>query len=504
MATLNIVKRMRNIMRMDKGVSGDAQRIEQMVWLFFLKVYDAQEEEWEYKAHKTKTSFSSIIPEKYRWRNWAHSRDEEGKAINDALTGDALLAFLNELFVALKNVPVTPDTPLRQALVRAVFADLNQYMKDGTLLRQLVDVVDEIDFSDAEDRHLFGDIYEGLLKDLQAAGPAGEFYTPRALTDFIVERLKPVLGEVFGDLAAGTCGFAVSHIKAVEGQMKTAADYAKLQKSLILQEWKPLPYLLGITNLLVHKIEEPNFRNMDSFERRVRDWNPDCDLIGMNPPYGGTTAPSVKLNFPEEFRSSETADLFLVLIMQRLKPGGRAGVVIPDGFLFGTDGAKLAIKRKLLKEFNLHTVLRLPGSVFSPYTGIATNVLFFDRPKKAPPEGETATKQTWFYRLDMPEGYKHFSKTKPMLLQHFDPVREWWDHRTELVGDEIGEKSRVFTVEDLLAKDCDLDQCKFPKEDDEILPPDELIAKYLHEREKVDREISEVLASIQEKIGNAK
>ena len=189
MATQNLVKRLQNIMRRDAGISGDAQRIEQMVWLFFLKVYDAQETEWEYKAYKAKRKFVSIIPEKYRWRNWAHAKDADGKDIGTALTGEELLAFINELFAALKGIVVTPETPMRQAIVREVFADLNQYQKNGILLRQVVNVIDEIDFSDAEDRHTFGDIYEGILKDLQSAGNAGEFYTPRALTDFIVSRL---------------------------------------------------------------------------------------------------------------------------------------------------------------------------------------------------------------------------------------------------------------------------------------------------------------------------
>lgn len=501
MATTNLVKRLQNIMRQDSGVSGDAQRIEQMVWIFFLKVYDAQEEEWEWKSRKSKNPYRSIIPEKYRWRNWAHSKDADGKELGDALTGDGLLGFVNEMFGALKTLPITPETPLRHAIVREVFEDLNQYMKNGVLLRQVVNVVDEIDFADAEDRHTFGDIYEGILKDLQGAGRAGEFYTPRPLTDLIVELIKPKLGEKFGDFTSGTGGFLTSTLNYLKPQVKSAEDVAVYQNSVIGQEWKPFPYLLSITNLLVHGIDEPNIKHMDSLGRRVRDWKPDCDTIGMNPPYGGSTESSVKGNFPREFQSSETADLFMVLIMQRLKPGGRAGVVIPDGFLFGTDGAKLAIKQKLLKDFNLHTIIRLPGSIFAPYTSIATNVVFFDRPEDAVPEGRMATKKVWFYRLDMPEGYKHFSKTKPMLSEHADPIRKWWKKRTEIVGEDIGEKSRVFTVEELLALDCNFDQCKFPKEENEILPPDQLMKKYRAAREKVDAEIDAVLGEIADKLG---
>lgn len=496
MATTNLVKRLQNIMRQDSGVSGDAQRIEQMVWVFFLKVYDAQEEEWEWKTRKNEKPYVSIIPEQYRWRNWAHSKNAEGKEIGSALTGEALLKFVNEMFLALKALPITAETPYRQAIVREVFEDLNQYMKNGVLLRQVVNVVDEIDFADAEDRHTFGDIYEGILKDLQGAGRAGEFYTPRPLTDLIVEFLDPKLGETFGDFTSGTGGFLTSALKYLEPQVKTAADVQLYQHAVLGQEWKPFPYLLSMTNLLVHGIDEPNIRHMDSLGMRVRDWKPDCHTIGMNPPYGGSTESSVKGNFPLEFQSSETADLFLVLIMQRLKPGGRAGVVIPDGFLFGTDGAKLAIKQKLLRDFNLHTVIRLPGSIFAPYTSIATNVLFFDRPESAPPEGKVATKKTWFYRLDMPEGYKHFSKTKPMLSVHADPIRAWWKKRTEIVGDDVGEKSRAFAAQELLDSNCNFDLCKFPKEETEVLPPDELMARYRAERAKVDAEIEAALAEI--------
>lgn len=483
-------------MRRDAGISGDAQRIEQMVWLFFLKVYDAQETEWEYKAYKAKRKFVSIIPEKYRWRNWAHAKDLGGKDVGTALTGEELLAFINELFAALKGIVVTPETPMRQAIVREVFADLNQYQKNGILLRQVVNVIDEIDFSDAEDRHTFGDIYEGILKDLQSAGNAGEFYTPRALTDFIVSRLDPKLGERFGDFSSGTGGFLVSTLNHLHAQVKNTADRAKLQTAVLGQEWKPLPYLLSITNLLVHNIDEPNIRHMDSLGKRLKDWKPDCDVIGMNPPYGGSTEASVKSNFPSEFQTSETADLFILLIMQRLNRDGRAGVIIPDGFMSGTDGAKLAIKQKLLREFNLHTVIRLPGSIFSPYTGIATNIIFFDRPEATPEEGTVVTKDVWFYRLDMPEGIKHFSKTKPMRLEHCQPIIDWWNDRWEIVGEDIGDKSRRFTAQEILEGKCNLDLCKFPVKQDELLPPKELMARYREESRMIDEEISGILSRI--------
>ena len=499
MAVNNIVKRIQNIMRQDAGVNGDAQRIEQMTWMFFLKVYDTQEETWEYKAYREGKTYVSIIPEELRWRNWAVD-EKDGKA----LTGDALLALVNDrLFPTLKNIEVTRETPRSKAIVKDVFEDINQYMKNGTLLRQVINVINEIEFDDAQDRHLFGDIYEGILKDLQSAGNAGEFYTPRALTDFIVEMLHPRLDEVFGDFTSGTGGFLTSALKYLEPQIKTAEDGKLYQNAVIGQEWKPLPYLLSITNLLLHDVEAPNIRHCDSLANKVTDFTgkDKVDVIGMNPPYGGSTEASVKSNFPMEMRSSETADLFMVLIMYRLKAGGRAGVIVPDGFLFGTDGAKLAIKTKMLKDFNLHTVIRLPGSIFSPYTSIATNILFFDNEKaEDAPEGYS-TKGTWFYRLDMPEGYKHFSKTKSMKLEHCNPIKEWWNDRKEIIVDDGNEKSRYFSVEELIANDCNFDLCKFPKDEEEILPPAELLADYYKKRKALDHEIDKTLAEIQRILG---
>ena len=499
MAVNNIVKRIQNIMRQDAGVNGDAQRIEQMTWMFFLKVYDTQEETWEDKAYLEGKTYTSIIPDELRWRNWAVDKKN-----GEALTGDALLFLVNDrLFPTLKNIEVTRDTPRSKAIVKDVFEDINQYMKNGTLLRQVINIINEIEFDDAQDRHLFGDIYEGILKDLQSAGNAGEFYTPRALTDFIVEMLHPRLGEVFGDFTSGTGGFLTSALKYLEPQINNAEDRISYQNAVVGQEWKPLPYLLSITNLLLHDVEAPNIRHCDSLATKVTDFSgkDKVDVIGMNPPYGGSTEASVKSNFPMEMRSSETADLFMVLIMYRLKTGGRAGVIVPDGFLFGTDGAKLAIKTKMLKDFNLHTVIRLPGSIFSPYTSIATNILFFDNEKaEDAPEGYS-TKGTWFYRLDMPEGYKHFSKTKSMKLEHCNPIKEWWDDRKEIIVDNGNEKSRYFPVEELIANDCNFDLCKFPKDEEEILPPAELLADYYKKRKALDYEIDKTLAEIQRILG---
>jgi len=511
MAVNNIIKRIQNIMRSDAGINGDAQRIEQMTWMFFLKVYDTQEETWEYKAHKDKQEYSSIIPEPLRWRNWAVD-EKDGKA----MTGDVLLSFINNVLFPvikgqnaeyngelIKGISVNAETPRSKSIVQETFADLNQYMKDGTLMRQVVNVVDEIEFEDAEDRHTFGDIYEGILKDLQSAGNAGEFYTPRALTDFIVKMLHPQLGETFGDFTSGTGGFLTSALNYLSSQVKSAADNDKLQKAVVGQEWKPLPYLLSITNLLLHDIEAPNIRHCDSLGTNVGDFKETdkVDVIGMNPPYGGSTGTSVQSNFPSAYRSSETADLFIALIMYRLKAGGRCGVIIPDGFLFGTDSAKLALKEALLRKFNLHTVIRLPGSIFAPYTSIATNILFFNNEKADDAPVGFSTKETWFYRMDMPEGYKHFSKTKSMKVEHTQPIQDWWKERKEIVSEDGDDKSRVFKPEELLALGCNFDQCKFPKDEEEVLPPDELLRNYWQQRKALDNKIDSTLSKIEELLG---
>jgi len=511
MAVGNLVKRLQDIMRKDAGINGDAQRIEQMVWMFFLKVYDAAEEDWELDAMDEGKTFQSIIPEELRWRNWAPSKDEEGRLKKNFLTGQALLDFINEklfrvlkgedsLDKSIKGIKVTVETARHQAVVRDVFQEVNQYMKNGVLLRQMIDEIEAVDLLDSQESHAFGDMYETLLKDLQAAGNAGEFYTPRPLTDFTVEHLEPKLGETMGDLAAGTGGFIISTLRYLEKQKKTAEDEEKFQSSVMGQEWKPFPYLLGVTNIMLHGIKDPMFFHMDSLGKNMSEYQEEGKLntIAMNPPYGGATDAATKMNFKQEYRSSETADLFLVLIMQRLERNGRAGVVVPDGFLFGTDGPKLAIKKRLLTEFNLHTIIRLPGSVFSPYTSIATNILFFNNEKAEGAPEDYATKETWFYRMDMPEGYKHFSKTRPILNSHFDVVNEWWQNRQVL---EDGEKSRSFTPQELMDTGCNFDQCKFPKEEEEVLRPEELLKKYHEERTALDAKIDAQLREIESILG---
>ena len=481
MSLNNIVKRLQDIMRNDAGINGDAQRIEQMTWLLFLKVYDAKEEEWEL----TEDNYTSIIPEQFRWRTWAVDH-KDGKA----LTGEALLSFVNtELFPALKNIELDEHTPMSKLVVQAAFADSYNYMKDGVLLRQVINVIDEIKFEEYAERHAFNEIYEQILKDLQSAGNAGEFYTPRAVTDFMVKMVNPRLGEQIADFACGTGGFLTSSLKHLLPQVKNVSDKEIYCSCVYGVEKKALPYLLCATNLLLHDIDQPRVIHGNSLEKNVRDYTEEdkFDVILMNPPYGGSEKEVVKQNFPVALRSSETADLFMDVIMFRLKQNGRVAIVLPDGFLFGEDNAKVAIKEKLLSEYNLHTVIRLPHSVFAPYTSITTNLLFFD--KTGP------TKETWFYRMDMPEGYKHFSKTKPIKLEHFAPVIEWWNDRKEIIVDDAP-KAQKYSLNEIKEKNYNIDLCGFPHEEEEILEPKELIAQYQEKRATLNANIDSILSQI--------
>lgn len=486
MSLNNFVKKLQNIMRNDAGVNGDAQRIEQMVWLLFLKIYDAKEDYWEFHDE----NFKSIIPEKLRWRNWAVDKKD-----GNALTGDDLLKFVNqELFPGLKDLEIDENTPMKQIIVKTTFEDNNNYLKDGVLLRQVINIIDELDFEDYKDRHAFGEIYEKILLSLQSAGNAGEFYTPRAVTDFMAKMLDPKLGETIADFACGTGGFLTSSLHVLGDQIESVDDRKLFNKSIFGIEKKALPYLLCVTNMLLHDLDEPNIIHGNSFDKNVRDYNEDekYDVVIMNPPYGGSEKKSVQSNFPMDLRSSETADLFMSVIMYRLKKNGRCAVILPDGFLFGTDNIKVSIKKKLLGEFNLHTVIRLPHSVFAPYTSITTNILFFDN---AGP-----TKETWFYRLDMPEGYKHFSKTKPMKLEHFNKCIEWWNNREDIVVNDF-DKAKKYTIDEITAKDYNLDLCGIPHEDEEILPPDELIKSYQEHRTSLNAEIDRTLDEIKDILG---
>lgn len=476
-----MIKVLQEIMRKDAGVNGNAQRIEQIAWILFLKVYDAKEKNWE----ATENDFKSFIPEELRWRNWAIDNND-GKA----LTGDELLDFVNnKLFPTLKNLTITEDTKKREAIVQSTFEDNNNYMKDGISLRQVINTINAINFEDFNDIHAFGDIYESILRSLQNARDSGEFYTPRVVTDFMVEILNPKIGESIADFACGTGGFLISALKKLDKQAKSAQDRRMYNSSIYGIEKKALPFLLCSTNLLLNDVDSPNIIHGNALEKSVRDYkdNDKFDIILMNPPYGGKEQETIKNNFPKELRSGETADLFISLIMYRLKQNGRCAVIMPEGFLFGTDESKVNIKKKLINEFNLHTIIRLPRGVFAPYSDINTNILFFE--KKNP------TKHIWFYRIDLPQGYTNFSKTKPMKYDSFEPLIKWWKNREEIIENGI-EKVKKYTVKEIQNRNYNLDLCGFSNIEEVILTPNELIKDFINKKEKINNEIDVILEKI--------
>ncbi len=492
MALSTTIKSIQDIMRKDVGVDGDAQRISQMAWMLFLKIFDDQEKELEV----IKDDYRSPIPKKYRWRNWAE--DPEG------LTGDGLLDFVNnDLFTKFKGLSGGVKDNPRAALVRDVFNDAYNYMKSGTLMRQVINKINsDIDFNKKEDRHVFNDIYEKILKDLQNAGNAGEYYTPRAVTQFIVDMVDPQLGEKIFDPACGTGGFLVCALEKIrEHQVKTTAQEMKLQKAINGVEKKPMPHLLCVTNMLLHGIETPtNIRHDNTLTRPLRDYGPRdrVDVIVTNPPFGGMEEDGIESNFPKAFRTRETADLFLVLIMHLLKPGGRAALVLPDGTLFG-EGVKTRIKEKLLDECNLHTIVRLPNGVFSPYTGIKTNLLFFSKAEK---ESTGATRDIWFYEHPYPPGAKSYNKTKPIRIEEFEPEKKWWgkpDARGGCKGRKENEQAWKVSSADIKANGYNLDIKNPHDADTGPGDPDELLA----ELEKIRGEGQKVLARLKQELATA-
>ncbi len=407
------IKSVQDIMRQDAGVDGDAQRISQLVWMLFLKVFDSKEKEWDALSD----DYTYIIPDGLRWSDWAE--DDEG------ITGDELLEFVNNnLFKTLKEMPILEGSDHKLHLVKSVFEDSYNYMKSGTLMRSVINKLNEgVDFDKSTDRHLFNDIYENILKDLQSAGNAGEYYTPRAVTQFMVDMVNPQLGEQILDFACGTGGFLVCSLEHLRKQVKNIDDEALLQNSVLGVEKKPLPHVLCTTNLILHNIDDPQIKHDNSLSYPVKDIkNKDkVDIILANPPFGGTEEDGIEDNFPTQYKTKETADLFLVLLMHKVKETGRAGIVLPDGFLFG-EGVKTAIKEKLLNEFNVHTIVRMPNGVFAPYTGINTNLIFMERGK---------TEEIWFYEHQLPQGYKNYTKTKPIKHEEFNAEKEWWNDRKE-------------------------------------------------------------------------
>lgn len=431
-----LIKSIQDIMRKDAGVDGDAQRISQLAWMIFLKVFDDKEKEMELIGNH----YQSPIPKELLWRNWAENPE--------GITGEELLDFINDkLFKKLKDIDIQEGDDPRKFLIKAVFEDSYNYMKNGILIRQVVNKLNEIDFNKSEDRHQFNDIYEKILKDLQSAGNAGEFYTPRAVTQFIVDMINPKLGETILDPACGTGGFLVCAIENVRRDVKTMEDRKKLQEYIRGVEKKQMPHLLAVTNLILHDIEVPNIKHDNALAKNVRDFKPEekVDIVVTNPPFGGQEIIGIQSNFPADLRCAETADLFLVMIMNILKDDGRCGIVLPDGSLFG-EGVKTRIKEKLVSDFNLHTIVRLPNGVFNPYTGIKTNLLFF---KKGKP-----TKEIWYFEHQLPEGYKTYNKSKPIQIQEFKLEKEWWNDRD---NEKFSKYCWKVTIDEIKKKNYNLD-----------------------------------------------
>jgi type I restriction enzyme M protein len=492
MSVSTTVKSIQDIMRQDTGVDGDAQRLSQLCWLFFLKIIDDQDQELEL----TRDRYQSPIPKKYQWRAWA--------ANPEGLTGEALMTFVNgELFPALKNLPIgTGPSANRRKVVRAVFEDAYNFMKSGQLLRQVINKINAVDFNNLADRRHFGDIYEQLLSDLQSAGNAGEYYTPRAVTQFMVDRVDPRPGEILFDPACGTGGFltcAIRHMRDPKNPhgVKSVAGETRLQSGLRAVEKKQLPHLLCSTNMLLHGIEDPSFvRHDNTLAKPYISWGQSdrVDVVLTNPPFGGREEDGIESNFPQHFRTKETADLFLALIIRLLKPGGRAALVLPDGTLFG-EGVKTRLKEALLTECNLHTIVRLPNGVFNPYTGIRTNLLFFTKGQP--------TKHVWYYEHPYPPGAKSYNKSKPIRFEEFAAERAWWGSEADGFAARVAnEQAWCVPIEHIIADGYNLDR-KNPHQTNEgpadlehLLPEYErLLAQIATTRAKLKAELQQALTA---------
>lgn len=483
MVTTGLIKSIQDIMRKDVGVDGDAQRIGQLVWMLFLKIFDDREKEWE----SLNDNYKSPIPEKLRWREWA--ADDEG------ITGDELKDFIdNKLFPALQNLEA-PGKNQQSYVIRSVFEDAYNYMKSGQLIRQVINKIEEgIDYNKAQERHTFGEIYEQILRDLQSAGNAGEYYTPRAVTEFMVHMVNPKLGEKILDPACGTGGFLTGAIEHMRKQVKTTDDEKRLQTNVFGVEKKPLPHLLCTTNMILHGVDVPtNIRHDNTLARPLISYTPKerVDVVLTNPPFGGMEEDGIESNFPTVFRTRETADLFLVLIMHLLKPDGRAALVLPDGTLFG-EGIKTRIKEQLLESCNLHTIVRLPKGVFNPYTGINTNLLFFSKGKP--------TKEVWYYEHPYPPGVKSYNKGKPVHIGEFDAEKVWWGQEDDGFSARVeNEYAWKVDIQEIKRRNYNLDFKNPHSAQVESHDPEKLLADY----EQMQLEIASLQSELKALIAQA-
>jgi type I restriction enzyme M protein len=480
MSVRNTVKSIQDIMRQDSGVDGDAQRISQLCWMFFLKIIDDQDQELE----EMQNGYRSPIPKKFQWRSWA--ADPEG------MTGETLLEFVNdELFPSLKELSGTANDG-RRRVVRDVFEDAYNYMKSGQLMRQVINKINSIDFNNLTERQHFGDIYEQILNDLQSAGNAGEYYTPRAVTAFMADRIDPHPGEILFDPACGTGGFLTCTIRHMrERYVKKPADEKKMQQALRACEKKQLPHMLCVTNMLLHGIDDPSFVRHDNTLAKpyISYGQADrVDIVLTNPPFGGKEEDGIESNFPKHFQTRETADLFLALIVRLLRPDGRAAVVLPDGSLFG-EGVKTRLKEHLMEECNLHTIVRLPNSVFKPYASIGTNLLFFEKGQP--------TKEIWYYEHRIPDGQKAYSMTKPIRFEHLKPCIDWWGE-VKRKGRKETEVAWKVTAEEVKARGYNLDIKNPNTVADDHGDPKELLVK-LEMAEKETANLRDQLKAILEK-----
>ena len=477
MFTPSTIKSIQDIMRQDVGVDGDATRLSQLVWLIFLKILDDEDKALEIRKEK----FIPTLPVKYQWRTWAEPLD--------GITGDKLISFINDdLIPGLRDLPKTGNP--RTDLARMAFQDVYNFMRKGTLLKQVINKINEIDFNTVQDRHSFNDIYERLLKSLQSAGNFGEMYTPRAVTQFIVEMVDPKIGEKVLDPAVGTGGFLVNSLEHMRKKVKSIKDEHKIQESIYGVEKKPLPFMLLITNMMLHGIEEPvTMRRGNTLEKPLREYTDDdkVDCIVTNPPFGGTEEPGIETNFPKEFQTRVTEDLFLVLIVRLLKNNGRVGIVLPDGILSG-EGMKVAIKKMLLKDCNLHTIVRLPKNVFAPYTNINTNLLFFTK--------GSSTKEIWYYEHPYPEGKTSYSTSNPISIEEFNVEKEWWNKREE------NKYAWKVSIDEVINRNYNLD-IKNPRAVVDVLEsPEELLTTYRAKQKEINSLLNKIKTVITEALSH--
>jgi len=462
-----VIKSIRDIFRKDPGLSGDAQRIEQLGWMIFLKLFDDKDKENEI----LNPIYKSPIPTELQWRNWAEN--------DEGITGDELINFVNNnLFPKLKNLTVGADDRLG-IIIRQIFDGTNNYMKSGTTFRQAINKLNEIDFNSSKEHHIFNVIYEDILQGLATKKDTGEFYTPRAVTQFIVDILNPQLGEKFKDPASGTGGFLVCGLEHMKKQVKNIQDLEILQESISGTELKPLPFMLCVINLITHDIAIPNIENTDALSREYTSIRQAdrVDIIAANPPFGGVVGDGMETNFPLNYRTKESADLFLILFIQMLKDGGRAGIVLPDGSLTG-EGVKQRVRQKLLEDCNVHTIVRLPQSVFAPYATVNTNLIFFEKGK--------TTKDIWYYEHTLPDGQKAYSKTKPIRIEEFEPIKTWWKKRSE---NEVAWK---VPMQSIIDRNYDLD----------IKNPNKVVEEIIYDRKaiinKLERNQSKISKILEE------